>query len=222
MTKSRNINQPRIFWTVEQIDLLRIYYPDMRTCDLAELIGRPRNSIYAKASELKLVKSAAFLASPASGRTSGNQGKGARFVKGHQTWNKGMHYQPGGNIRQSQFKKGHKPHTWHPIGYEGLTTDGYLRRKMTDTGCTRRDYVHVHILLWIEHHGPVPKGYCVIFKDGDKANITIENLDCISRADNMKRNSYHNYPKEIAQCVQLRGALTRQINKREKNHDATE
>ncbi len=220
MTKSRNLRPPRQFWSAEQLELLHKYYPDTRTCDLVDLIGRPRNSIYAKASELNLAKSAAFLSSPACGRTSGNQGKGTRFTKGHITWNKGKKTKSrdGG----TRFKKGQMPHNWHPIGHEGLTGDGYLRRKMTDTGCTRRDYVHVHILLWTEHNGAVPKGHCVIFKDGNKANIAIENLDCISRADNMKRNSYHNYPKELATLVQLRSALNRQINKREKNHDATE
>ena len=37
----------------------------------------------------------------------------------------------------------------------------------------------------------------------------------MTRAELMKRNSYHNrYPKEVARLVQLRGAVTRQINKR--------
>lgn len=218
MTKSRNIRPERHFWQPEQLEMLRQYYPDTRTCDLVDLIGRPRNSIYAKASELNLAKSDAFLASLASGRTSGNQGKGTRFVKGHQTWNKGKKIQvrDGG----TRFKKGQMPHNWHPIGHERITDDGYLQRKMTDTGVSRRDYRAVHVMLWEQHHGPIPKKHLVIFKDRDKTNITIENLDCISMAENMRRNSYHNYPKEVAKLVQLRGVLNRQINKREKNHGA--
>jgi hypothetical protein len=34
----------------------------------------------------------------------------------------------------------------------------------------------------------------------------------MSRAESMRRNSYHNYPKELAQLIQLRGALNRKIN----------
>jgi hypothetical protein len=30
----------------------------------------------------------------------------------------------------------------------------------------------------------------------------------------MRRNSYHQYGPEVAKAVQLRGAITRQINKR--------
>jgi hypothetical protein len=45
--------------------------------------------------------------------------------------------------------------------------------------------------------------------------ITLGRLELISRAENMRRNSYHTrYPKEVAQLIQLRGALNRQINKR--------
>ncbi|MDO9052909.1 MAG: HNH endonuclease signature motif containing protein [Gallionella sp.] len=219
MTKSRNLRPPRTFWTPEQIALLRAHYPDTRTCNLVALIGRPRDSIYAKASELKLMKSDAFMASPASGRTTGKQGTGTRFTKGHQTWNKGLHYQPGGNIRESQFKKGRMPHNWHPIGHERLTEEGYLQRKMADTGVTRRDYRAVHVMLWEQHNGKVPDKHLVIFKDKDKTRIVIENLECISKSENMKRNSFHNYPKEIALLVQLRGALNRKINRQEKQHE---
>jgi hypothetical protein len=35
----------------------------------------------------------------------------------------------------------------------------------------------------------------------------------------MNRNTYHNYPKEIANLVQLRGALTRQINKAKRKYE---
>jgi len=218
MTKSRNIRPPRQFWSPEQIELLRKYYPDTRACRLVDIIGRARHSIYSKASELKLAKSAEFLKSPDSGRLSCEQGKRTRFVKGQEAWNKGRHFFAGGRSKETCFKKGHPPHNAHPIGYESISADGYLRRKITSTGCTQRDYVYVHVLLWMSHNGAIPKNHCIIFKDGNKSNIVIENLACISRAENMKRNSYHNYPKEIVTLIQLRGALNRQINKKEKNH----
>lgn len=42
--------------------------------------------------------------------------------------------------------------------------------------------------------------------------ITLDRVECISLAENMRRNSYHNYPKEIALAIQLRGVLNRKIN----------
>ncbi len=75
----------------------------------------------------------------------------------------------------------------------------------------------MHIINWEAVNGPLPKGHALVFKDGNKQNTAVENLELLSRAELMRRNSYHtNYPKEVAQLVQLRGAITRQINKRSK------
>jgi hypothetical protein len=41
---------------------------------------------------------------------------------------------------------------------------------------------------WIQVNGEIPRGYVIIHLDGDKFNDEIHNLDCISRADNLKRN----------------------------------
>ena len=46
--------------------------------------------------------------------------------------------------------------------------------------------------------------------------ITLDKVECISLAENMRRNSCHQYGKEIARLIQLRGAVSRQINKRGK------
>jgi hypothetical protein len=47
--------------------------------------------------------------------------------------------------------------------------------------------------------------------------ITLDRLECISRRENMQRNTVHNYPAPIPQLIQLKGALQRQINKRERH-----
>ncbi|MGH8431787.1 MAG: HNH endonuclease signature motif containing protein, partial [Solimonas sp.] len=86
---------------------------------------------------------------------------------------------------------------------------------VTDTGYTPDDYVEVHRLLWEEHFGPIPAGHTVVFRNRDKTNTRIDNLELITRAELMRRNSYHNnYPKEIGRVIQLRGQIVRQINKR--------
>ncbi|BBI51055.1 hypothetical protein HORIV_34760 [Vreelandella olivaria] len=56
----------------------------------------------------------------------------------------------------------------------------------------------------------------MIFRDGDKRNFAPANLELISRAELMRRNSYLNLPEPLPQIVQLRGALNRKINSRSK------
>lgn len=204
-------------WTDPEIERLKILYPDTRTQTVADELGCAVSRIYCKASELGLKKSAEFMASPECGRLQPgkNVGASSQFQPGLIPWNKGKKFDSGGRSVETRFKPGQMPHTWNPIGTERITRDGYLERKMTDTGITRRDYVPVHRLVWEAQHGKVPAGHAIAFVDGDKRNIEIGNLECISRAELMRRNTIHNYPKEIAELVQLRGALTRQINKRE-------
>jgi len=48
-------------------------------------------------------------------------------------------------------------------------------------------------------------------------NLALDNLQLVTRAELMKRNSYHQYGPEISKIIQLRGALALQINKRERN-----
>lgn len=169
-------------------------------------------------------KSAAFLASAASGRLTPNDSRGlsGRFQPGQKTWNKGAHFVAGGRSNLTRFKKGGRPHTWRPLGTERITDDGTLQRKVSDTGYPPRDWKAVHALVWEAANGPIPRGHIVIFKAGRRTTepdkITLEALELVSRPELMRRNSYHNrYPKEIGLAIQLRGTLMRLINKRERD-----
>jgi hypothetical protein len=127
---------------------------------------------------------------------------------------KGLHI--GGEA--TQFKPGNKPHTWRPVGSERVTDDGIRQRKVTDTGCTPRDWKAIHVLMWEAENGPVPRGHIVVFKDRNRERLALENFELVTRQELMRRNSYHTrYPKEIARLIQLKGALQRQINKRERS-----
>lgn len=206
----------RRYWQPWEVGQLRLQYPHMLTAVIAVMLERPVESIYAKASTLGLVKTAEFFATPAAARTNGRQGIHTRFKKGQEPPNKGLR-RPGwfrGRMRETQFKRGSKPHTWKPIGAERINADGYRDRKVTDTGYPPRDWVGVHRLNWIAAHGPIPPGHIVRFKDGNKLNPELANLELVSLAENMRRNTLHRYPKEIRHAIQLRGALIRQINKR--------
>jgi len=210
----------RRLWSAAEVSVLSARFPHERTANIALDLGRPLHSIYRKADLLGIKKTAAYLASPAACRLRPYDCRGVdfRYPKGHVPANKGVKgWQAGGKSIETQFKAGHVPHGWRPIGTERTSKEGYLQRKLTNTGVTRRDYVAVHHIIWRAAGFDIPQGYRLTFKDGDKTHIALDNLELVSIAEMMRRNSYHNYGKEIAQLVQLRGAVTRQINRREKN-----
>lgn len=211
----------RRLWTQYEIDLVEAFYPDISTDELAAMLDRTESMVFNRAHAMGLKKSYEFLSSAASGRLmrDDHRGREFQFKKGFTPWNKGMKgLEIGG--KETRFKKGslngRAMQIYKPIGSERISKDGYLQRKINDDMPPQKRWRAVHILLWESINGPLPNGYAVVFKDGNKENIVIENLEMISRADLMRRNTYHNYPKEVAQLVQLRGALSRQINKRER------
>ena len=202
-------------WAPSDDEAMREQYPNTPTKALVQKLGASERAIYARANFLGLKKEPGYLVTRESGRLGHGKGIECRFKTGQTPWNKGRAFDSGGRSHQTRFQPGQKPHTWNPIGHERLTKDGYRERKISDTGITRQDYVGLHVLAWREAHGDIPTGHAVIFRDGNKENIDICNLECISRAELMRRNSYHNnYPKEVQLLIQLRGAVNRQINKR--------
>lgn len=211
MTKSRGILPPRVFWTEDQKAVLRAQYPDTKTEKIATLLGMDIHRVYAKANELGLKKSEAFLASPEARRLNGKIGSATRFQKGQSAWNNGMKGLQMGGVA-TQFKPGQIPHTWKPIGSERISEEGYLQRKVADTGYPPCDWVGVHIIIWIQHNGPVPKGCVVVFKDGNKTNIDIDNLELLTRAQLMARNTIHNLPEELKDVIRLNGVIRRKIH----------
>jgi hypothetical protein len=209
-------------WSAADIAVLRERYPHQRAADLAALLKRSVSQIYAKAKKLGIGKTAAYLASPAACRLRRGDGVGQayRFPPGHVPANKGKRGQPSvGRMAETQFKQGENPRNWLPIGSARVSDDGYHQVKLTDTGYPPRDWVGVHHLVWELTHGPIPKAHHGAFKDGNKSHIAIDNLELVSFADMMRRNTRHNLPKEIADTIALRGALNRKINRLTRNHD---
>ena len=207
-------------WTPAELQHLLRDYPDTPTAELAKRLNRSISQVYNKAGKLGLHKSQAYLDSPAACRlpNGNNAGRNTRFKKGDTPWNKGLSYSAGGRSKDTRFKpgcrRGNAMHLYQPIGTERVTKDGYLQRKVNDDMPLQRRWQMVHRLVWEEHNGPIPKGYAIQFLNGDRQDCRIENLALISRQHLMQQNTVHNLPKELAQVVQLKGAVTRQINKR--------
>ena len=132
-----------------------------------------------------------------------------QFKKGMTSWNKGTKGIMMGGV-ETQFKKGQAPHNTKPIGHRSYR-DGYLVEK------TAKGFKFVHQLIWEAANGPVPRGLFVVFKDRNKANICIENLELIDRQEHMRRNMIHNLPAELKEVLHIKKSITRKINQLEKN-----
>jgi len=215
-------------WTLAEVAFLQDRYPVMATAHIAAALGLDERPVYQKAFALGLRKTPEYLASSEAGRWDGNRGGATRFQKGLTPWNKGK---PGATgtqdaCRATQFKPGRpasEARNYKPIGSIRISKDGYAERKVTDDPSvyTARRWVAVHRLVWEAANGPVPPGHAVVFRPGmatsDPDLISTERVELVSRAELMRRNSYHtNYPPEVARVIQLTGAITRQINKRAK------
>lgn len=115
-----------------------------------------------------------------------NTGFNGRFEKGNIPANKGVHTPSVGRMAETQFKPGHLPHNTKPIGYERVNKKGYIEVKVRIRPSKElRNFVPKHRLIWEEANGPIPKGYNVIFLDGNKRNFAIENLALISKSENL-------------------------------------
>lgn len=185
-------------WSAEEDALLRTWYDTMPASRIGRLLGRTRAAVKQRVRALGLTK----------GHNPGC------FAKGLTPWNKGAKFDSGGRSHETRFKPGHKPANWKPIGSERVSKEGYLQRKVTDTGYPPCDWVAVHHLVWRAAGREIPPQHHLTFKDGNKRNFALDNLALVSFVDMMRHNTCHNYGPEIAQITQLRGAITRQINKR--------
>lgn len=209
-------------WTPVELDLLADMYPHCNTQDVGAWLERNPGSVYQAALTRGIRKTQEYLESVSSGRIQrGRQDPRmsvGQFKSGLVPWNKGKPHNPPG-AEKGRFRKGHKnPHRWQPIGaYRTHSSDGMLQQKVTDEGKGPRDWEYVHRLVWQREHGPIPPGHIIIFRPGTKTNkleeITVEKLECITRAENARRNSLYTRNPELGRLAQLKGAITRQVNR---------
>lgn len=114
-----------------------------------------------------------------------DSGLNGQFNKCHTPYNKGVKGKCGKGCEKTWFKKGNIPKNHKPVGSERIDSkDGYTLVKTAEP----RTWRLKHVVLWEAHNGPVPKGYKVIFLDGDITNITIENLAIMSNKEMLMAN----------------------------------
>ena len=214
-------------WTAQERLIVREMYPDHATKTVANRLGRSEKSIYSAAHDMGLHKSAAYLACDLSGRVQRGKQLPAlvknQFLPGQVPWNKGIKGSTGlhPNSRAHHFasRAASESRNYVPIGSLRTTKDGYLEQKVTDDRSLSpaRRWVALHRLVWEQAHGPVPAGRIVVFKPGTKTvqphELTADRLECISRAENALRNNPGTGNPQIQRLLQLKGCITRQVNK---------
>lgn len=219
-------------WTVAEDKALSSLYAELSATECAAELGRTVSSIQQRVSLLGLSKSAKWIAKRARQRWAEGRHEGSRkghFAKGAEPFNKGVpmaSWNPNSDAcKATQFRKGQVSgrarELLKPIGTLRVVKGGTLERKVSNDGpYPAARWRSVHRLVWEAAHGPMPRGHLVVFKPGMatavESEITLDRLELVSRAENMRRNSYHTRYPELAGLIQLRGALNRKINNRSK------
>lgn len=230
MTRSRNILARRVPFGPEEDAVIRALFPVNATREVAARLDRTESAVSQRANRIGVGKCPEYLATKAF-RFNGSepQSVASRFKPGQAPPNKGLRrpgYAPG-RMAETQFHKGRAAsdaRNYQPIGAERITRDGILERKVSDdlSMYPAKRWLPVTRIVWEAAYGPIPQGYSIVFKPGrkstDAACINTDALELVSRAELMRRNSYHTrYPKEVALLIQLKGALNRKINRRQKS-----
>jgi hypothetical protein len=195
-------------------DKIRILYPDMYTSELSAITGWPVSKIYNYVAKHGIKKSEEWRQKDYLKRAKQLESAGAkyRFPKGHKTYNKGKKMDPAlkDKIKHTFFQKGQTPMNVNYDGHERIDKDGYTMIRIAPN-----KYVKKHRHIWEQANGKIPKGYIVVFKDKNKQNIVLENLEIITKEENIKRNNIHRYPQEIIQTIKLISKIKKRINEKQ-------
>ena len=204
-------------WTEQENDVLREMYSECFAGEIGALLGRSKSSVYAQAQKLGLKSSEEKI------RRSGLVNKdhpnkvAHQFRKGHVPPNKGKKVSPElyAKMQPTMFKKGRPSLNHREVGSERVNVDGYIEVKVAEPNKWRLK----NRVVWEQANGPIPPGHNVQFRNGNKLDCRLENLYLIDRrVQFMTHNSiYARYPKELQYVIKLKGALVRQIHRREKD-----
>jgi len=119
------------------------------------------------------------------------------------------------NIKKTQFKKGNIPHNKiykeHHISIrKDSNGTSYKWLKISD-----KEWVALHVYNYKKVHGSIPEGMMVVFKNGDTLNCNIENLECISKKENLIRNrkKYFELPIALRETMKIIKSVEKEISK---------
>ena len=153
-------------YTDDIIDFLREIAPGKTYKEIVEIFNKKYDL------EMTTKKLSSLL-----GRKKIKTGTAGCFKKGFIPWNKGKKGYMGAN--KTSFKKGNKPKNWRPVGSERIDSNEYTLIKVAEPN----KWVFKHRWIYEQKYGEISKGAVIIFADGNKNNLSIDNLLCVTREE---------------------------------------
>ena len=200
----------KVKWTEEVIQFMIDNYEGKDNIELAELLNKKFNlntngdRVSNEKAKLKRRKGIDL-------RTGINRGcikKGnVPFNKGKK-WNEYLTKEQQEKSKKTCFKKGNIPPNRRNVGEERTTVDGYIEIKIQD-GCLNDNWQLKHRYIYEQHYGKIPDGYNIIFLDGNRQNLDINNLKAISKHQDLIMNNKKLFTED--QCLTNTGTLIAEV-----------
>jgi len=165
-------------------------------------------------------------------------GRKTRFKKGCISWNKGIHYNPGGRSVETRFKpgriRGAAAQKYRAVGTITIRHDQLFRRqnkskltrkdgtrrkgkprrwiKIKNTGPPQYCWIPYARYLWLKYKGLIPVDYFVVHKDGNQMNDNIDNFVLMNHSTALKLQRARDPETMIVMAKTKRHKSNRQIN----------
>lgn len=161
----------------EQIEYIRKIAKGKYAAEITKLFNK-RFNLSLKVSQIQACKANHNITS----------GVDSRFKKGNIPVNKGkkgsMSPEQYEKCKATMFKKGQVPKNHKPVGSERIDKYGYILIKVAEPNKWKAK----HRILWEQVNGPIPEKHRLVFADGNRQNICLENLILVSYAESLIMN----------------------------------
>ena len=208
----------RTILTPEQKQFILINYAHHSSQRIADILRIKVSTVYNFAHNNGLLKTKEYKREMTLNTSFKAAGERTRFKTGHEPHNKGKKLSQAtkDKLKRTNFPKGHVPYNTQPVGTI-VTRKDVAGRTYQFIKISNANWMLLQRAVWMNAHGPIPKGSKIRFKDGNTMNCELDNLEMITEGDLMKANSFIHFPKEVIEVIRLRARLNRKINKLSKN-----
>lgn len=215
----------RLKWTEPERAVIQDMYPSAKMEDiLAALPGRTYKAITLQARLMGVGRSKDIMREWGKAVQQHPNSIANRFKKGNIPVNKGskMSKDIYDRCAHTMFKKGNIPHnTKEKNGIVTVRLHKGSQKFYKWVRVELNKWKQLHRVVWEAEYGVIedPINYIVVFKDGDTLNCELDNLELISRAENMRRNSVQNYPEQVKKLIRIKQGFSKRLTTITKKHE---
>jgi len=176
----------RTVWTDEVIEFMKCNYKGNDNIELARLLNEKFN-MNTTADKVCMAKANLIRRYGINLRTGINKGcyrKGIAPTNKGKKWDDYLTKEQQEKARKTCFKKGNIPINHREVGSERINVDGYHEIKVEEPNKWKLK----HRVIYEQYYGEIPKGIKIIFADGNKNNLNINNLIAVSSAEELHLN----------------------------------